>query len=182
MKRMILFAAALLTGLAAFAQQWSVGTNFMDYANFGTLNAEVSMSVARNWSVNAQAKYNPFGWENNGEPLSAKQQSYALGGRYWPWHVFSGWWVGARMQYQEYNRGGIKSPQTREGDRYGAGVSAGYSYMLMTHLNLEMGLGAWTGYDRYVKYSCPVCGVTEEYGGTWFVLPHDILLALTYVF
>jgi len=192
MKKLILFSSLCLLaflspvffpgGLSLSAQQFGVSTNIMDYANYGTLNAEASVSLERNWSLSAQAKYNPFRYSRDGEPLSARQQTYALGTRYWPWHVYSGWWLGAKMQYQEYNRGGIKSPSTREGDRYGAGLSAGYSYMLLPHLNMDFGIGAWTGYDRYVIYSCPVCGLTQEKGGTWFVLPHEILLSLLYVF
>ena len=96
--------------------------------------------------------------------------------------MYSGWWLGAKLQYQEYNRGGIRAPRTEEGDRYGAGISGGFSYLLHPHLNLDVGIGLWGGYDRYVTYSCPVCGFTADGGERSFILPNDFLVSLTYVF
>ena len=78
--------------------------------------------------------------------------------------------------------GGIWSPQTREGDRFGGGLYAGYAHMLAPHLNLEFGIGLWTGADVYKVYSCPGCGLTTDSGIKSFVLPDDIMLALVYVF
>lgn len=180
-----LFSVLLLAMAAlgsARAQHWALATNVADYAQFGTLNLEGSLAAGQHWSVTAVAKYNPFLFEKNGEPLSMRQQLYGAGVRFWPWHVYSGWWAGARLQYQEYNRGGWNSPATDEGDRYGVGLSGGYSYMLGRHWNLDLGVGFWSGYDRFVTYSCPVCGVTEQRGERLFILPNDILLSLVYVF
>ena len=156
MKKMMLLAAALLVGAAASAQRLSVATNVLDYADFGTLNVEGDVAVARQWTL--------------------------VGVRFWPWHVFSGWWIGGKVQYQEYNRGGIRSAVTDEGDRYGAGLSAGFTYMLHPHLNVSVGAGIWGGFQRYTIYSCPVCGVTEESGEKTFLLPNDLALTLSYVF
>ena len=178
---MLLFLLALMA-VPASAQRWALATNVLDYANYGTLNAEGSMAVGRHWSATAVAKYNPFLYSRDGEPLSARQQLYGAGLRYWPWHVYSGWWAGTRLQYQEYNRGGIRDRATDEGDRVGLGISGGYSYIIKPHLNLEVGLGFWGGYDRYVTYSCPVCGFTEQSGERAFLLPNDWMLSLLYVF
>ena len=164
MKKMMLLAAALLVGAAASAQRLSVATNVLDYADFGTLNVEGDVAVARQWTLVAGAKYNPFLFKaDTPEPLSARQQLYAAGVRFWPWHVFSGWWIGGKVQYQEYNRGGIRS-------------------MLHPHLNVSVGAGVWGGFQRYTIYSCPVCGVTEESGEKTFLLPNDLALTLSYVF
>ena len=184
MKRWILLAALCFAAApGARAQHFSAATNLADYAQYGTMNAEASMAVARRWSLHAGAKYNPFLYhKRDGQPLTARQQAYALGARYWPWNVYSGWWLSARAQYQEYNRGGITSPETQEGDRYGIGVAAGYAYMLHPHLNVELGAGLWGGYDRYTVYSCPVCGLTQETGERNFLLPNEITLSLVYVF
>ena len=54
--------------------------------------------------------------------------------------------------------------------------------MLAPHLNLEFGIGLWTGADVYKVYSCPLCGLTTDSGIKSFVLPDDIMLALVYVF
>ena len=168
MKKMMLLAAALLVGAAASAQRLSVATNVLDYADFGTLNVEGDVAVARQWTLVAGAKYNPFLFKaDTPEPLSARQQLYAAGVRFWPWHVFSGWWIGGKVH---------------EGDRYGAGLSAGFTYMLHPHLNVSVGAGVWGGFQRYTIYSCPVCGVTEESGEKTFLLPNDLALTLSYVF
>lgn len=180
--RIKLLALVLLCGLPAMAQSLAVSTNIADYANFGTLNIEGSIATGRHWSVTAVAKYNPFVFRKGDGQLNARQQLYGVGVRFWPWHVYSGWWAGTRVQYQEYNRGGITGPETDEGDRVGIGLSGGYSFLLNPHLNLDFGLGVWSGYDKFVRYSCPTCGITQLRGERWFVLPHDILMSLVYVF
>jgi len=177
-------AAFILPSLKSEAQTVSLSTNLLDYACLGTLNADVSYSLSRRWSVTAGARYNPFTFRK-GDPdkqFQLRQQSYSIGARLWPWHTWSGWWFAGKMRYQEYNTGGIRSLETREGDRFGAGLYAGYTYMLTSHLNIEFGLGLWSGLDVYRCYSCPVCGVTLESGKTHFILPDDIMISLAYVF
>lgn len=177
-------AAALLLSAASRAQNISVGTNVAEYANLCTLNAEASLGVARHWSVGAAVRYNPFSWSGGSDGLGKqdRQRTCAVGVRYWPWHIFSGWWMSAKAQYQEYNRGGFSSPETAEGDRYGAGISAGYAYMLTPHLNIEIGAGAWGGYDKFVRYSCPTCGRVIGEGDKYFLMLNEVLLSLAYVF
>lgn len=177
-------AAFAISSLKSEAQTVSLSTNLLDYACLGTLNADVSYSLSRRWSVTAGARYNPFTFRK-GDPdkqFQLRQQSYSLGARLWPWHTWSGWWFAGKLRYQEYNSGGIRSLETREGDRFGAGLYAGYTYMLTSHLNIEFGLGMWSGLDVYRCYSCPVCGVTLESGKTHFILPDDIMISLAYVF
>lgn len=177
-------AAFAISSLKSEAQTVSLSTNLLDYACLGTLNADVSYSLSRRWSVTAGARYNPFTFRK-GDPdkqFQLRQQSYSLGARLWPWHTWSGWWFAGKLRYQEYNSGGIRSLETREGDRFGAGLYAGYTYMLTSHLNIEFGLGLWSGLDVYRCYSCPVCGVTLESGKAHFILPDDIMISLAYVF
>lgn len=187
MKRFAIILAVVafaISSLKSEAQTVSLSTNLLDYACLGTLNADVSYSLSRRWSVTAGARYNPFTFRK-GDPdkqFQLRQQSYSLGARLWPWHTWSGWWFAGKLRYQEYNSGGIRSLETREGDRFGAGLYAGYTYMLTSHLNIELGLGLWSGLDVYRCYSCPVCGVTLESGKTHFILPDDIMISLAYVF
>lgn len=181
---MLVTAVFILISSKSHAQTVSLSTNVLDYACLGTLNADVSYSLSRRWSVTAGARYNPFTFRK-GEPdrqFQMRQQSYSLGARLWPWHTWSGWWFAGKLRYQEYNTGGLKSPETREGDRFGAGFYAGYTYMLTSHFNIEFGLGIWSGLDIFRCYSCPVCGVTLESGKTHFILPDDIMISLAYVF
>ena len=162
----------------------SVSTNFLDYARLATLNVDASYAVSRHWSVIAGARYNPFTF-NEGDPqrqFQYRQRSCSVGARWWMWHNMSGWWIAGKARYQEYNYGGITSRATREGDRVGAGLYAGYTHMLGPHFNLEFGLGAWAGMDWYDIYSCQVCGLTVDSGNGFFVLPDDIMVAVVYVF
>ena len=172
----------LLPCREAHAQRAGITTNLMEYINMGTLNAEASYAFSRYWTVNAGARYNPFSFKMSGKEVNNRQQSYYAGVRYWPWYAYSGWWVGGKARYQEYNSGGLLSRRTDEGDRFGLGFSAGYAYMLGRHFNLDFGLGLWGGYDKYTTYSCPTCGVTTGAGERFFVLPDEVLVAITYVF
>jgi hypothetical protein len=86
------------------------------------------------------------------------------------------------LRYQEYNTGGILSPATSEGDRVGAGLYTGYTYMISTHFNMEFGLGLWAGMDIFRTYSCPECGMTVDSGRRAFLLPDDLMVSLVYVF
>ena len=117
-----LFLIVLVFSLAseASAQDWSVATNLFDYVSLGTINAEASAAAGRHLSVNASARVNPWTF-HQGDPAKQMQnrhQTYAVGIRYWPWHIYSGWWFSGMAQYQEYNRGGIIAQETEEGDGY----------------------------------------------------------------
>lgn len=182
--KVVCFVLTILLCSVIQAQDVALSTNIADYANLGTINAEAALTLARHWSVNAGFRYNPFSFKGGkGDAgLQSKQRTLSLGARYWPWHIYSGWWIAGKMQYQEYNRGGIVSMETKEGDRYGAGLSAGYTYMLSEHFNLEVGLGGWTGIDRYKTYSCPSCGRLLDEGNKYFVLLNDVLLSFSYIF
>jgi len=180
--RFMLALALLLPCGKTAAQKAALSTNLLGYADLATLNLEGSLGVSQHWSLNAAWRYNPFRFHRNGAPANNRQQAWFAGARYWPWHIYSGWWIAAKAGYQEYNRGGWRSPETQEGDRFGGGVSGGYTYMLHPHLNLEFGLGLWGGYDIYTVYSCPECGLETGSGRRAFLLPNEILLALSYVF
>lgn len=185
LQRILLAGALLLVSgcVPAFGQKAAVSSNLLQYANMGTLNGDVSLSLARRWSVQGGFRYNPFTYTNsNQEQMQSKQRAFSLGARFWPWHVYSGWWMGPKGQFQQYNTGGIRSPETREGSRMGVALMGGYSYMIGPHLDVEFGVGVWGGWDRYRKYACPVCGLTVGQGQKPFLLPDDVMLALTYIF
>lgn len=176
-------AALLAMCPEADAQRFNISTNLLEYANLGTLNLDASFGVAKNWSVEAGVRYNPFSYESARRGVFYnRQRSLAVGARYWLWHLNSGWWLGSKLRYQEYSSGGWRSAGAEEGDRYGVGMYAGYSYMIFPHFNLDFGLGLWGGGSAYRRFSCPVCGVTEAEGGRAFILPDDLLISLVYVF
>ena len=181
---LVLACMAVMSATGAEARRFAVSTNLAGYASLGTLNAELAYSFARRWTVNAGVKYNPwtFRASGSGRQFQNRQQSYCAGARFWPWHVYSGWWIAGKLQYQEYNTGGIISRRTEEGDRVGAGLTAGYTYMLHPNLNIEFGIGLWAGVKWYVEYACPACGLTLSSGRKGFILPNHLLISISYVF
>ena len=76
-----------LVAFSAYGQKVSVSTNVLGYLNFGTLNAEVSYAPHRHWSLSAGARYNPFSFSRDGQPMRSRQQAYSIGTRFWPWHI-----------------------------------------------------------------------------------------------
>ena len=166
------------------AQNWSVSTNVLDYVSLGTMNAEVSAGVGRRVTIEASARVNPWTF-HKGDPsrqMQNRHQTYALGMRYWPWHIYSGWWISADAQYQEYNRGGIISQKTEEGDAFGLSAGAGYSLMLHEKVNLDFGVTLWAGQKTFISSACPSCGRITDKGSKWFVMPNEIRVAIQYIF
>ena len=187
----LLLATAGVSG----AQELSLSTNFADYAQSGTLNLEAGYGLARHWSVSAGVKYNPYSFGSGGDTHFRRQRLYCAGARWWPWHIYSGWWLSARLQYQEFATTDEKGNTLRqlpfsgrsggpstEGDRYGAGLLAGYSQMIGRHFNLDFGAGFWGGWSSYVTYTCPTCGRISSSASGSFFLPADVIFALNYIF
>lgn len=184
MKRYIptIVTAILFFGPFCHAQKWSVGTDVVTWLNLGTINIEGSMAVAKEVTINAGMEVNPWTYRHKGKQFQDRRQSYRIGARWWPWHIYSGWWFGAGVQYQEYNRGGILSPATEEGDAFGMAVSSGYTLMLNKNFNIEFGMGMWGGKTYYTSYACPKCGKITDDGEKWFLLPNDVSVSLMFIF
>ena len=183
MRNMILAAILFaFSALPAAGQEFGVSTNIADYANLGTLNVQASYALSRHWSLAADLKYNPFSYSTREGTVRNRQRSLSAGARYWPWHAYSGWWLSGALRYQEYNTAGLFSDGSTQGDRVGASLGGGYSYMLTPFLNLEVGAGVWSGYDSYAEYDCPDCGRKTSTGQKFFFLPAELVLALTYIF
>lgn len=178
-------ATLLLFGAKASAQDISLSTNLLGYLNFGTMNADLCWGFSRHLSAEAGVRYNPFtypGREGVADQLQSKQRTVSAGIRYWPWHIHSGWWLSGKAQAQEFNMGGLTEAETHEGDRIGAGLTGGYTYMVSRHFNFEVGAGVWAGSENYTVYECPVCGKITDSGRKTFFLPNEFLLGIVYVF
>lgn len=192
-KLVILISSLLLFAAAASAQTWAVAVNAADAIDLGTIGIEGSAAVGQHWSIHAGAKVNPWTFnkhntwnglfsEPDPDQKQDRKQVYAIGARWWPWNVYSGWWVGAKAQYQEYNRGGILTKTAEEGDAFGAALAGGYSLMLKEHWNLDFGLGVRGGWTKYRKFAYPENGKIIEEGHKWFFLPNEVILSLVYIF
>ena len=179
----------------SYAQRFSVSSNAVDWAALATINAEGGVAVSRHISVHGGVRINPwvfrFGdpevrFENpdgdDEKQFQYKKQAYNVGIRYWPWYIYSGFWFGARGQYMEYDRGGVFVHEREAGDAVGLGLSAGYTYMLHEHWNLDFGVGAWGGWKWYGTYRCTNCGRQIESGQKAFILPDFVSLSVMYIF
>ncbi len=183
LKRILPVILTLLTGSTLYGQRFSVATNLVGYANFGTINGEFGLGVSRHFSIYMQGKYNPFTYmENSSAQFQNKQATLSLGCRYWLWHIWSGWFLMGQAGYTNYNRGGLLSTETFEGNAYGITLGAGYALMLHKRINMDFGAGIMGGLTDYTKYSCPKCGIIEEKGKKIFVAPNNILVQLSYMF
>lgn len=166
------------------AQRFSVTTNLGDILELGTISGGLSYGVSRHFSLNGSVRYNPFTFKSAGSErqMQARQLHFSIGSRYWPWHQYSGWFVMGNLSFAKYNKGGIFSQTTYEGNAYGLSVGGGYALMLSQNLNLDLGLSAMTGVTDYKKYSCPRCGEMVEKGRKVFVAPEQIIIQLSYLF
>ncbi len=184
--QLVVTALLLLCSAGVFAQRVSVATNLLDWADLATINAEVSVAVGRHVSLEAEGQYNNwrFGSVEKGNPFQDCVRGGAAGARWWPWNVFSGWWLGVNARCEEYNRGGLFGRmRTEEGLAFGGGLSFGYSLMLSRHWNLDFGLGGWCGSSKYTVYACPRCGIITDSGNRFFVLPSaDTQISIVYIF
>lgn len=192
-KLLLVLTVCCISAATTMAQTWAVAVNAADAIELGTIGVEGSAAVSQHWSIHAGAKVNPWTIgkkdtsnglfsEPNPDQKQDRKQSYALGVRWWPWNVYSGWWIAGKAQYQEYNRGGIFRQTSEEGDAFGAALSGGYSLMLKEHINLDFGLGLWGGWTKYTTYACPSCGKVEDQGDKWFILPNEVIISLVYIF
>lgn len=195
MKRytILLVSLFLCFSFSAHAQKYAVSTNALEWVDFLTPNASFQYGFSQHWSLEAAARYNCWSWRTGGtfeerqvNEIKARQQAYSLGFRWWPWNVYSGWWVASRIQYQEYDYGGLATfkwlPNNEAGDAFGASILAGYALQIHKHWDLEFGLGFWGGYKLYTAYACPYCGRIVDKGSKWFFQPDQAMISIVYVF
>lgn len=183
----IILVLLVLTAFPAVssAQKLSLGTNLIDWADFGTPNLELNVAVHQHFSIMVGGRYNSWDFHSKDPAMLVRnhQQTAYAGFRYWPWYVNSGWWIATKAQWMNYSNTGIWRPALHEGMGVGAGISAGYTWMLMEHLNLELGAGAWGGYlIKHALYCCPECMEVRQQGPKGFIYPDDLFLSIVYVF
>jgi len=182
-KTLYILALLLLLSVPGRAQRFSVGTNAVDWLTLGTVNGEAGAAASQHVSVHVGAELNPWTFRagDQANQFQLRQNSLWGGARWWPWHVYSGWWAGCDVRYTVYNGGGVRSRETYEGDAVGAGLWGGYSVMISPMWNLDLGLGAWGGWTRYTSYACPLCGARTDEGEKAFLVP-DARIAIQLIF
>lgn len=88
--------------------------------------------------------------------------------RFWPSGVYEKLFIGSDLIYTHYNVGAVKFPfgmypsvrnNRLQGDFYGLGVFAGWSWWLSDHWRLEAEAGVGAGYADARKFQCAYCGL-----------------------
>lgn len=175
----------MLLPFNARAQKAALSFNVGDFLCLGTMNLEFDYAVSQRWSLDVGARVNPWTFFRGDElrQTQLKHQTYSIGMRFWSWYVYSGFWMGAKLQFQEYNRGGFNGNlKTEEGNAYGIGFELGYTFIISHRWNLNLGAGGWGGYADYTQYSCSCCGRKTEEGGKIFFWPNELIVAFVCVF
>lgn len=180
MKR-LLFAMLLLLAMAqpARSQMVAVQTNALDYVALGTLNLQAQVSFAQNYSAFLEGRWNPWTFGQGEDATRLGYRKASVGVRYWPWYVYSGLWVAASFQLSELDRINFMNMDKLEAHGgSGAGLSLGYSFMILPFLNLDFGAGlCYTRYSSYVTN-----GVPSSNGSLSVFQPDFLSASIVYVF
>lgn len=166
----------LLCAASAHGQSYSLGVNIPAAAT-ATINAEVSMTLNRKWSLHLPVYYNPFVFRDN-----RKWQNFTLmpGVRYWLRESYVNGFIGANAIASKYH---ITWKDSRyEGKAFGMGISIGYAWMLAPRWNLEIEGGISLVRADYTKYECERCGPKKGEYSRWLAIPNKLALSLIYLF
>ena len=92
--------------------------------------------------------------------------------------------ITVNFDYLDISNTGIWRAALKEGrNGFGGGLSAGYTFMLSKHFNLELGVGGWAGvFKEYGFYSSPKKNFVREEGRKKFIYPDQVSLSFVYVF
>jgi hypothetical protein len=184
LKSLLLSLLFIGSASLASAQKVSVSTNMLEWGNFGTMNADVGVSISQHFSLFAGGRYNPWSFQaKSSMPIYNKQTTGYVGVRYWPWYVWSGWWVSAKVRYTQFSETGVLRPKLFEGKSIGAGLAFGYTWMLSEHFNIEVGGGAWAGrHLEFAQYRTVRSMELQDSGPRNFAFIDEMSLSLMYVF
>lgn len=149
----------------------SIRTNLI-YAASSTPNIGLEIPVNDRFSVGFNAGLKPwprwFVWDWD-KTVQTKWRHLLIAPefRFWPSGVYEKLFVGADLIYTHYNVGAVKFPfglypsvrnNRLQGDFYGLGVFAGWSWWLSDRWRLEAEAGVGAGYADAKKYQCAYCG------------------------
>ena len=142
------------------------------YAASATPNIGLEVPVGERFSVGFNAGLKPwprwFAWDWD-KTAETKWRHFLVAPefRFWPSGVYDGLFVGADLIYTHYNVGAVKFPfglypavrtHRLQGDFFGAGLFAGWSWWLSDRWRLEAEAGLGAGYADAAEYDCAYCG------------------------
>lgn len=165
------------------AQHFALSTNLLEWADLGTVNLNAAVSASRHFSIEAGTRYNPFKFtKQSGLEIMDRETTAYVGAKYWPWYVFSGMWIGCKVQYSDFENTGIWRYAIDEGKGVGGGLSIGYTLMVTPHFNIDFGIGGWGGrLFEHTLYHCLNCMVVRENGPKYFLKLDEISISLMFI-
>lgn len=145
-----------------------------------TPNLEVEIVLARRWSLEIGAGFNPFPLDDKQFPKWRHVAAW-IAPRYWFCNVFHRDFISFNAAYAHFNVAGSAYPvvwmypQIKEsrfqGDAVMGGISYGWHWAISPHFSIELEGGIDAGYAWYQEYECKHCGDKKKSGGRWLVLP-----------
>lgn len=173
----VLLCLLLCAGMGSpRAQSCSLGVNIPALGT-AALNAEVSMTLTRKWSLHLPVYYNPFVFRDN-----KKWQHVTLmpGLRYWLLESYVNGFIGVNATASKYH---ITRKESRyEGTAFAVGMSMGYAWLLSPRWNLELEGGISLLRADYTEYARTRCGALKGKEARWMAAPGKIALSLVYLF
>jgi len=146
-----------------------------------TPNLEIEFRLAKHWSLEIGAGFNPFPLNDTKFP-KWRHFSVWVAPRYWFCNVFNRGFLSINAAYAHYNVAGNAWPVSwmykevkdsrYQGDAIMAGASFGWHFPIAPHFSIELEAGLDAGYTWYDEFECKHCGDKKaEKAGRWFVLP-----------
>lgn len=174
----LLFVALWDSPHGAAAQIFAVRADALA-ALTGTLHLGGEVSVADKWSVEASGYWNPVKTSS----LSMNFHAVQIGGRYWLYESFVGYFVGGQLSYVDYDLG--SRTKRYDGRAYGIGISYGYAWMLSKRwfVTVEAGVGLYRTTDT--RRDPTIGDWDDEYiyhYRRWTLAPSRLELSFSYLF
>ena len=154
--------------------------NNLLYDAAATPNLYLEVRLARRWTLEMGAGFNPFPLSDEKFP-KWRHLSVTLAPRYWFCGAFNKGFISFNAAYAMYNVAGDSYPlgwmypQVKEHRYFGhaamGGVSGGWHFAISPHFSIELEGGADAGYSWFDEYECKHCGTKTNSGGRWLVLP-----------
>ncbi len=146
-----------------------------------TPNLELEFRLAKHWSMEVGAAFNPFPLKDETFP-KWRHVSAWVAPRYWFCNVYNRGFVSANVAYAHYNVAGNAWPvswmykQVKEnryqGDAIMFGVSGGWHFAISPHFSIELEAGVDAGHTWFDRLECEHCGkALSERNKAWFALP-----------
>lgn len=174
-------------GQRVAAQDFALKTNAAGWAAT-TINAAFETGLGERTTLETGLYYNPWTFSHNKKIRHLFLQPEF---RYWTCERFAGGFWGVHLLGGIFNAGGVKLPfgiipalkkYRYQGWLIGGGVSYGYDWYLLPHLNLEATVGVGYLKVHHRRYECTRCGKKLNSGSEDYFGPTKLGISLVYLF